>query len=211
MPFWFLNPLFLLGALALAAPVWLHLRRKQETNLHLFPTLRFLDDQPEPRRSPFRLRDILLFVLRVLALLLLVAAFAWPYLRRADTVPIKESRVYILDNTLSRQAGNGFTRDRDRLLSEIAKAGMDTQVAVLELTSVPRVIVGFGDDRETAKQKLSQMEPSFQLGSYLAAFRQANSLLHNSLGQQKRIVLLGDNQENQLTEKATKPPFLQNV
>src|SRR6266446_1063582 len=119
-----------------ALPIWLHLRRKQETNLHLFPTLRFLDDQPEPRRSPFRLRDILLFVLRALALLLLVAAFAWPYLRRADTVPIKESRVYILDNTLSRQAGSGFSRDRDRLLSEIAKAGLDTQVAVVELTSV---------------------------------------------------------------------------
>ncbi len=211
MPFWFLNPLFLLGALALAAPVWLHLRRKQETNLHLFPTLRFLDDQPEPRRSPFRLRDILLFVLRALALLLLVAAFAWPYLRRADTVPIKESRVYILDNTLSRQAGNGFARDRDRLLSEIAKAGLDTQVAVVELTSVPRVVVSFGDDREAARQKLEQMKPSFQRGSYLAAFRQANSLLRISLGAQKRIVLLGDNQENQWTENANTPPFLQNV
>ena len=33
MPFSFLNPWLLLGALALAAPVWLHLRRKQETNL----------------------------------------------------------------------------------------------------------------------------------------------------------------------------------
>src|SRR5258708_7822643 len=126
-------------------------------------------------------------------------------------VPIKESRVYILDNTLSHQAGNGFTRDRDRVLSEIGKAGIDTQVAVVELTGVPRVGAGFGDDRETAKQKLAQMQPSFQRGSYLAAFRQANSLLRNSLGEQKRIVLLGDNQENQWTENANTPPFLQNV
>jgi hypothetical protein len=55
------------------------------------------------------------------------------------------------------------------------------------------------------------MKPSFQRGSYLAAFRQANSLLRVSLGAQKRIVLLGDNQENQWTENANTPPFLQNV
>src|SRR5512140_1117634 len=88
MPFSFLNPWFWLGALAVAAPVWLHLRRKRETNVVEFTALRFLDDQPEPRRSPWRLRDLLLFAMRVLALLLLVAAFAWPYLRGANTAPV---------------------------------------------------------------------------------------------------------------------------
>src|SRR3954449_13344321 len=117
----FLNPWLWLGALAVAAPIWLHLRRRQETNLIEFSALRFLDDQPEPRQSPIRLRDLLLFALRTLALLLLVAAFAWPYLRGADMAPIKESRVYILDNTLSHQANNGFSRDRERVLGEISK------------------------------------------------------------------------------------------
>src|SRR5437867_3322656 len=111
MPFSFLNPWFLLGALALAAPLWLHLRRKQETNLFHFSALRFLDDQPSPRQDPLRLRNLLLFLLRTLALLLLVGAFAWPYLHGANTAPIKESRVYVLDNTLSHQANGGFTRD----------------------------------------------------------------------------------------------------
>ncbi len=61
----FLNPWFLLGALALAAPVWLHLRRKPPKNLWRFSTLRFLDDSPQPRGSPLRLRDFVLFALRV--------------------------------------------------------------------------------------------------------------------------------------------------
>ena len=211
MPFSFLNPWFWLGALAVAAPIWLHLRRKRETNLVEFSALRFLDDQPEPRRSPLRLRDLLLFALRVLALLALVAAFAWPYLRGANTAPVKESRVYILDNTLSHQANDGFTRDRDRLLSEVSTGASDIQMAVVELTSVPRVVVSFGESREAAKQKLKALEPSFQRGPYLAAFRQANSLLGNSLGEQKRIILLGDNQENQWTENVNSPPFLRNV
>jgi len=82
---------------------------------------------------------------------------------------------------------------------------------VIELTSSARVIVSFGDDRQTAGQKLRSLQPSFQRGSYLAAFRQASSLLANSLGQQKRIVLLGDNQQNQWSENINTPPFLRNV
>jgi hypothetical protein len=211
MPWSFLNPWFWLGALAVAAPIWLHLRRKRQTNIVEFTALRFLDDQPQPRRSPLRLRDLVLFALRVIALLALVAAFAWPYLRGANTAPIRESRVYILDNTLSHQANDGFARDRDRVLSEISKGPSDVQMAVIELASVPRVVVSFGESRDAARQKLKELQPSFQRGSYLAAFRQANSLLGNSLGDQKRLILLGDNQENQWNENVNSPPFLRNV
>ena len=207
----FLNPWFWLGALALAAPIWLHLRRRQETNLVQFSTLRFLDDEPLPRQSPLRLRNFLLFLMRTLALLTVVAAFAWPFLRNANTLPIKESRVYILDNTLSHQASDGFLHDRGRLLTEISKAGPNIQVAVVELSASPRTLVAFGDSRETARERLGDLTPSFQRGSYLAAFRQANSLLANSLGAEKHIVLLGDSQENQWNENVSTPPFLRNV
>jgi len=211
MPFSFLNPWFWLGALALGAPIWLHLRRRQENNLFRFSALRFLDDQPSPRQSPLRLRNLLLFLFRSLALLLLVAGFAWPYLRSSITAPIKESVVYILDNTMSHQANDGFSHDRARLLSELNKAGSDVQVAVIELSSGPKLLSSFGDDRETAKQRLKELQPSFQRGSYLAAFRQASSLLANSLGDKKRIVFLGDNQDNQWNENVNTPPFLRNV
>src|SRR5260221_19676 len=211
MLFSFLNPWLWLGALALGAPIWLHLRRKRESNVVQFSTLRFLEDQAQPKQSPLRLRYILLFALRALALLLIVAAFAWPYLRGADAAPIKESRVYILDNTLSHQANNGFGRDRDRIVKEVGEAGANMQIAVVELTSNPRVVVGFGEDRGAALQTLKKLEASFQRGSYLAAFRQANSLLADSLGAQRRIVFLGDNQDNQWHENVNTPPFLRDA
>jgi hypothetical protein len=211
LPLAFLNPWFWLGALALGVPIWLHLRRRQETNLVQFSALRFLDDEPVPRQSPLRLRNFLLFMLRTLALLSVIAAFAWPFLRNANTLPIKESRVYILDNTLSHQANDGSSSDRARLLSELSKAPANIQVAVVELAASPRTLVAFGDSRETAREKLGDLQPSFQRGSYLAAFRQASSLLANSLGAEKHIVLLGDNQENQWNENVSTPPFLRNV
>ncbi len=207
----FLNPWLWLGVLALAAPVWLHLRRKPPANLLRFSALRFLDDQPVPRQSPLQLRERLLFLLRAAALLLIVAAFTWPFLRDEAALLIRESRVYLLDNTLSHQSGEGFVRDRDRIAREIAGAGREVQVAVIELTSQPRVIASFGDDREVVVRKLRELKPSFQRGSLLTAFQQANSLLMNSLGDRKRIVLCSDNQENQWTENASVPPFLHNV
>jgi hypothetical protein len=211
MPFSFFNPWFLLGALALAAPIWLHLRRKTETNVLRFSALRFLDDNPQPRRSPLRLQDILLFALRALALLLVVGAFAWPYLHKKEQAIVRESRVYLLDNTLSHQAGGGFVRERNRVADEIGKAGADVQVAVIELTGQPRVVAGFGDGHDEARQKVAEMVPSFQRGSFLAAFRQAHTLLGNSLGERKRIIFCSDNQENQWTENVNTPPFLQQV
>jgi len=211
VPFSFFNPWFWLGTLALAAPVWLHLRRRRQTNIITFSAVRFLEDQPEPRRSPLRITRLLLFALRAVAFLFIVAAFAWPYLRGANTLPIRESRVYLLDNTLSRQANDGFLRDRDRLINELDVMGSEIQAAVVELRSAPRVVGSFSDSHETAKLRVKELRPCFERGSYLAAFRVANSLLGNALGQRHKIVLLGDNQENQWSENLGTPPFLRDV
>ena len=207
----FLNPLFWLGILAIAGPVYLHLRRKQPQNLIRFSALRFLDDQPEPKQSPWRLRDILLFALRVIALLAMIASFAWPFVRKADQIAVKESRVYVLDNSLSQQVERNFENAKERVLHEIGKADRDTQIAVVELTYYPRIVAAFGDSKEMAQQKVQLLQPSHQRGSYLAAFRQANALLSNSLGDRKKIIFLTDNQENQWAENGNTPPFLQNV
>jgi len=211
MPWAFLNPWFWLGALAVAAPIWLHLRRRKEKRIVRFSAVRFLEDEPLAARQPVSLRNLILFLFRVAALLCVVAAFAWPYAHRADTRAVKESRVYILDNTLSHQAGEGFQKDREKILRELSSAGPDTQVAVVELTGAPRVTVPFSQNREQAKDQVRALTPSFERGPYLAAFRQAADLLANSLGARKRIIFLGDNQQNQWAENVTALPFLRGV
>ncbi|HSK77712.1 MAG TPA: VWA domain-containing protein, partial [Thermoanaerobaculia bacterium] len=205
----FLYPLLGLAALGLAVPVWLHLRRKWESNVVMFSALRFLDDQPQPRSRSFRLRDPLLFAFRLLALLLVVGAFTWPYLvgdaaRRAVT----ESRVHVLDNTLSRQVDGGFEKDRDRILREIRGSGPEVQHAVVELAAQPRVLVGWGDGQGEAEERLLALGASHQRGSYPEAFRLAGSLLSRSLGSKKTLVVYGDGQENQWSEAESSPPFL---
>lgn len=206
----FLYPLLWLGALAVAVPVWLHIRRREPENLLPFSAVRFLEDLPRPRRGGFRLRDPLLLAARALALLLLVAAFTWPYRRTGGPV-VTASRVHILDATLSQEAEDGFADDRAAVVSALARSGASVQDAVVVLTGRPEVAVAFGDDRESAAHRLAQLEPSHQRGSYLEAFRLADTLLGRSLGLEKEIVVHGDFQENQWSENQTSPPFLRGV
>jgi hypothetical protein len=204
----FLYPLCWLGALAVAAPLWLHLRRRSDRPVVRFPAARFLDDHAIADERPLRLRDPWLFVLRAAALILLIAAFAWPYLSQRSSGPIQVSRVLVIDNTLSHQAEGRFLTARQAAVESVAKASPDTQVAVVEVGRTPRVIVEFQDRPDAAVAKLAALEPGFERGSYLAAFRQAAALLEMSSGPRRRIELLGDNQESQWTDTEPTLPFL---
>ena len=81
----FLAPLFLLGLLAVAVPIIVHLVNRERRNAIAFPSLMFL------RRVPFRsvrrqrIRHWPLFALRCLALALLALAFARPFLDRESS------------------------------------------------------------------------------------------------------------------------------
>ena len=203
----FLHPWLWCGLLAVGAPLWLHLRRKERENILRFSTLRFLEDQPIARQSPLRLRNVLLFLLRLIAVLAFVAAFAQPFLaRRAGAV--SSSEVYVLDNTLSRQAEHGLEHDRAFLLRQVRNAGPHDQIAVVELSGEPKVVVGFGDSPALAEAKLNALQPSFQRGTMVAALREANFLVQQSLGERKHITILTDSQENQWEDNSGSPPFL---
>lgn len=200
----FLAPWLLLGAAALAVPLWLHLRAKSGP-VTQFPALRFLEDEPRPRARGFRVRDALLLAARLAAVALAVAAFARPAGR---TAPVTESRVHVLDNTFSQQAAGGFEADRRALLAELAAEGAGVQSAVVELTGRPRVLAGFGDGREEAIARVRALVPSHQRGSYLEALRLAGSLLEQSLGARRVVRVHADQQRNQWDEHEGSPPFL---
>src|ERR1700741_538905 len=100
-----LNPYFLLGSLALAIPVLIHLVRREKSEIVLFSSLMFLLKVPKQAIRQQKIKNLLLMALRLLILALLVMAFARPYL----TQPAKPSGnatanrgvVMMLDNSYS--------------------------------------------------------------------------------------------------------------
>ena len=211
MSFAFFYPLAWLGAIAIGVPIWLHLKRREDPDLVRFSALQFLDDQPAARRRWRWPHNWPLLLLRLTGLLAIVAAFSWPFLPSTDETIIQESRVYILDNTLSHQANDRFAEARQETLDQLRQAEPSAQIAVIEITDQPRVIVNFGDTRQAALARLQTLQASHQRGSYLAAFRLADQLLQQSLGETRRIIFLSDSQANQWSEGEKVPPFLEQV
>ncbi|MDA7874232.1 VWA domain-containing protein [Rhodopirellula sp.] len=207
----FLFPIMAVGSLLIGVPIYLHLRRRDEKNLVEFPTLRFLDDQPVARSRPMWPRNWPLMLLRIICILLLIASFSWPYFDNEQTVIVEESRVYILDNTLSVQTRNRFESARDQLADEIESADMTVQTGVIELGSTARVVARLGDKKQAAATAVRDISPGAERGDFVDAFRTAAEMLTNSLGAKRRIILLSDSQTNQWSLDANAPPFLKNI
>ena len=80
----FLNPWFLLGLAAVGLPIYIHLLRRHVTTPLPFSSLMFFERGEQSSTRHRRLRYLLLFSLRAALLLLLVLAFANPFIRRAS-------------------------------------------------------------------------------------------------------------------------------
>src|SRR5580658_7005642 len=129
-----LAPGFLLGALTIAVPVWLHLLKQSASRPRQFSSLMLFEPQ---RRSTTRRRRIdhwLLLLLRIAVLLLLAAAFAEPFVRGhlPGTAPEK-LLVLALDDSFSMHAGTRMEEARREALKVVAAKPRDTQAQVVAL------------------------------------------------------------------------------
>jgi hypothetical protein len=77
----FLNIAFLIGLVAAAVPIIIHLLNRRKVKRVKFSSLEFLDEVNKQRMRRINLRRILILILRTLAILALVFAFARPTLR----------------------------------------------------------------------------------------------------------------------------------
>src|ERR1039458_2582176 len=102
----FLTPWFLAGAAAVGLPVWLHLLRKHKTTPLPFSSLMFFEKRTQSSIKHRRLRYLVLFALRTALVLLLVLAFAHPFVRQAIPPRSRSNEITVLaiDHSLSMRA-----------------------------------------------------------------------------------------------------------
>jgi hypothetical protein len=145
----FLTPLFLLGALAIAIPIYIHLTHREKKEVVDFPSLMFL------RRIPYRsvrrqkLRHLFLFALRCLAILLIALAFARPFFETPSTAAASplgpREVVFLIDNSYSM----GY---QDRLAA--AKAEVSARIQSLGAEDRGSIVV-FSDRAEILNEPTS--------------------------------------------------------
>jgi Aerotolerance regulator N-terminal/von Willebrand factor type A domain len=189
----FLSPLFLLGALAVAIPVVLHLFRRRNDPVVPFSAMRFLHQVPIEQARRRRLQDLLLLALRVAALLLLAIGFARPYLQ--SPMSASEAGVTVVAVDVSASMGDAirFARAQALALQAIDKAPAGDSVAVVRFAGRADVLVESGPDRDAARAAIAQLRPSFGPTRYHAAIARGLDVVGTRTG---RLVLVTDLQSS---------------
>ena len=101
----FLAPLFLLGALTVALPLAFHMIRRSSRERVSFSSLMFFERRTQSSIKHRRLRYLLLLSLRLALLILLVLAFANPYIKRpASAASGDKLLLLVIDNSFSMRA-----------------------------------------------------------------------------------------------------------
>ncbi|MDT8394054.1 MAG: BatA domain-containing protein [Bacteroidales bacterium] len=101
----FIHPFWLIGLLAVAIPVVIHLFNFRRYRKYYFTNLKFLKSIKKETRRQHRLRHLLILISRIMAIVFLVLAFARPYVPGPQGISRTASaRISIyVDNSMSMQ------------------------------------------------------------------------------------------------------------
>ena len=116
----FLAPWFLAGLTALGVPIFVHLLRRHKSTPRPVSSLMFFERGTQSSTRYRRLRYLLLFALRSALVLLVVLAFANPYVRRASADANGRLLWIVLDNSFSMRAGTRFSDAKQQALAVLA-------------------------------------------------------------------------------------------
>ncbi|HSB11299.1 MAG TPA: BatA domain-containing protein [Blastocatellia bacterium] len=194
----FLNPIFLLGAIAAAVPVLVHLVRRTRAPRVQFPSLMFLRKIEQKTIRRRKLRNLLLLLMRCAAFLLLALAFARPYFTGSSPVSASaehNSTVILIDGSYSMRYGDVFARARQAARNTISDAASDEEIAILLFSKSYQLLMPLKADHSEATAAVNGIQPGLESTDYLQAIQAADAILKEAGRGQHRIFLISDFQD----------------
>ncbi len=190
----FLNPLFLLGLAAIAAPIIVHLVRRTRAPKIEFPSLMFVRRIPQRTIRRRRLTNLLLMLLRTAAFLLVVSAFVRPYCSSGQAGAHEKQRATVLlfDNSFSLRFNNRFEQAKKRATAIVDESRGNDRFALATFGQGFDVLSRFSPDANQVKSALANLQPGSGGTDYAQALRGAEGLFKEAGRGEKRIVLLSD-------------------
>jgi hypothetical protein len=154
-----LAPWFLGGLLALGVPVFVHLLRRHVTTPRPVGSLMFFERGTQSSTRHRRLRYLLLFALRFALLLLLVLAFADPFIRRPAADPNGRLLLLVLDHSFSMRAGTRLPDARQQALTLLVAKPARQRAQVMALGGRLEVLTQPITDTAQLRSTLESIEP----------------------------------------------------
>ena len=198
----FLVPAFLAGLAAIAIPLLMHLRDRNEETPTRFPSLMFLVRLPIRTSDRRKVTDWPLLLLRALAIAVLVLAFSRPFFgRSAEATAQARARnvVLLLDRSLSMGYAGNWAAAQDSARAVLASLGADDQVALVLFDEEAELAQPWTRDKSTVRAIIDASTPVSRGTRFGAALRVARSALVSAPAGASEFVLVTDLQRSGLT------------
>lgn len=203
----FLNPTILLGLLAASVPILIHLLNLQKLKKIEFSTLAFLKELQKTKIRKIKLKQWILLLLRVLIILLLVAAFARPTLESITlggaSSAAKTTAVFVIDNSFSMSvvADNGsyINQAKTILKSIVSDFEEGDDISIIASSSYD-----FNKKTELTRAQsintIDEINTTDISGNLLEALAEASDIIETSDNFNKEIYLISDFQKSEFTD-----------
>jgi Aerotolerance regulator N-terminal/von Willebrand factor type A domain len=183
----FLNIAFLVGLVAATVPIVIHLLNRRRVKRVKFSSLEFLDEVNKQRMRRINLRRILILILRTLAVLAVVIAFARPTLRSgllfAGSVP--KNVIVCLDASFSMgvamETGTAFDTAKDIAREIVNEAGNSDAINVVVFGKHAEALLEQGTrNKGVVRSSIDRVELSNETTSIRAGVDRALELIEKS-------------------------------
>ncbi len=201
----FLNPTMLIGMLAAAIPVIIHLLNLRKLRRVEFSSLIFLKKLEKSKIRKIKLKQLILLALRTLIIIFIVAAFSRPTIKNTNFGGAgagNSAVVLILDNSYSMSLvglkGSNFSR-----MKNIAVQILETLRPADEIYIVTTAGKQYGKfaNLNSALKFINLIKPSAITSSAQKLFNNAFSLLAASPSVNKEVFVVSDFQKNIFEKK----------
>lgn len=195
----FLNIAFLVGLVAASVPIIIHLLNRRRVKRVKFSSLEFLDEVNKQRMRRINLRRILILILRTLAIVALVFAFARPTLRSgllfAGSMP--KNVVVCLDASYSMgaamESGTAFDAAKAIANDIVDEAGGSDAINVVAFSKQATALLEQGTrNKGVVKGALIRVELSSETTSIRAGVDRALELIEKSDVEGGEIYVVSD-------------------
>ena len=196
----FLVPLFLAGIAGIVVPIVVHLTRRQRRNVVHFPSLMFLEKIPYQEQRRRRIQHWFLLSMRGLALMLVAAAFARPFLDQSAVGALGSSGprevVVLVDQSYSMAIDDQLDRAREEAEQVFDGLGPLDRASLVAFARGANVIARSTSDRTRLRGALDTLEVSSGATRYGPAMKVAQTILEESNLALGEVYLLSDFQRN---------------
>ena len=203
----FLAPLFLLGGMAIAAPLLFHLIRRNTKEKFTFSSLMFLRADPPTVTRKSKLEDILLLLVRCALLIVLALAFSRPFIRQSVLPPHDPTAgrhvVLLVDQSASMRRTGVWKKTLAQAEATLKALKPNDTLAVLAFGDGTQPLVTFeqwrklpeADRLPVARRALTALQPGWE-GTHLgnALSTAADLLAEQPVNAPRQIVVITDRQ-----------------